>query len=136
MAKGYLPEFEAVAQLDGPRAEGPFRYGFIARKFTDAVRPGSRPIPTGGPMKPPPTSGQRSDIDKTRALDRFDADVDRYVATIEASDGLDLARISVRSPFLKFLKLPAGAFLDALGHHAVRHAQQAQRVTQQPGFPA
>lgn len=136
MAEGYLPVLERAAQSDGPRANGPFRYGFVARTFTNAVRPGSRPIPTAGSMKPPAATGRRSEIDKAQALERFDADTERYTAAVEQADGLDLSRISVRSPFLKLLKLPLGAFFDALGQHAIRHAQQAQRVTQQPGFPA
>ena len=140
MAKGYFPVFEpaieAAERAGEPRAEGPFTYGFVARKFTDAVRPGSRPIPTGGGMKPPAAEGGRSQIDKARALDRFDADIDRYVALVERADGLDLERIKVRSPFLPLLKLPLGGMLDALGLHAIRHAQQAERVTQQPGFPS
>ena len=134
MAKGYQPVFEA-ALSGAPRAPGPFSYGFVARRFTDAVRPGSRPIPTGGAMKPPPAEGGRSQIDKDRALDRLDADTRRFIAIVEQSEGVDLARVKVRSPFLPLLKLPLGAFLDALGQHAVRHAQQAERVTQQPAFP-
>ena len=66
----------------------------------------------------------------------FDAYTERFIAVCEAADGLDLARIKVRSPFLKLLRLPLGAFLDAMGLHAIRHVQQAERVTQHPAFPA
>ncbi|WP_412063153.1 DinB family protein [Rubrivirga sp. IMCC45206] len=128
IAKGYLPVMEEAAARSEPRGEGPFRYGFVARKFVDSLRPGSRPIPTGGPMKPPASEGLRSDIDRDRAVARFDADIDRYLAVIDAAEGLDLARIKIRSPFMKLLRLPLGAFIEALGVHAVRHVMQAERA--------
>jgi hypothetical protein len=136
MAKGYLPVLEAAVAADGPRADGPYRYGWVSRRFIAAVRPGSRPMPTGGAMKPPAAHGGRSAVDKARALDGFDAYTERFVGVVRASDGLDLARIRVASPFLPLLRLPLGAFLEALGLHNVRHMQQAERVTQAPGFPA
>lgn len=136
LAKGYLPALEEAAGADAPRGEGPFRYGWLAKTFTNAVRPGSRPMPTGGPMKPPPASGGRSQIDKVRAFSSFDAYTDRFLAVCDDASGLDLAAIKVRSPFLKLMKLPLGAFIEALGLHAVRHVQQAERVTQHPDFPA
>lgn len=135
IAKGYLPEMEKALR-DAPKGEGPFRYGFVSRRFIAAVTPGSRPIPTGGGMKPPKASGGRSALDKARAMDSFDAYTDRFVALCEAADGVDLAGVKVRSPFLPLMKLPLGAFIEALGLHAQRHAQQAERVTAQPGFPA
>ncbi len=136
MAKGYAPVFESAVTQGGPRASGPFAYGFVARKFIDAVRPGSRAIPTGGPMKPPATTGTQSNIDKTRAMASFDTYTDRLASACEEADGLDLAAIKVRSPFLKIMKLPLGAWLEAMGLHAIRHVMQAERVTQEARFPA
>ena len=139
IAKGYAPAFEAaVSDPSAPTAAGPFRYGFLARKFADSLRPGSRPMPTGGPMKPPETDGVRSQIDKARALREFDAYTDRMVAAIEGAGerGLDLGRIKLRSPFLALMRFPLGGWFDAMGLHAVRHALQAERVTEAEGFPA
>ncbi|MEL6614634.1 MAG: DinB family protein [Bacteroidota bacterium] len=135
IAKGYLPELERLASADAPRGDAPFRYGWLAGRFIGAVSPGSRAIPTGGPMKPPKTSGERSEIDQARALSSFDGYTDRYLAVCDDASGLDLQAIQMRSPFLKLMKLPLGAFIEALGLHAVRHVQQAERVTQRPGFP-
>ena len=129
MAKAYLPVLEEAARLDGPRDAPPFRYGWVGRKFVDAVRPGARPISTMRAMKPPPSADAgRSDVDVDRALARFEADVDRYLAVVADSDGLDLARIKVRSPFLPILRLPLGIFLEAMGQHSVRHVLQAERA--------
>ena len=132
MAKGYLPVFEEAVSRPQPQAPGPFTYGWVSRKFVDAVRPGSRPIPTGGAMKPPVTGDARqSGVGMERALGRFDRDIERYLAVVEASRGMDLARIKVRSPFLPVLKLPLGAFIQAMGLHCVRHVEQAERAAGQ-----
>ncbi|MGB3543141.1 DinB family protein [Rubrivirga sp.] len=129
MAKGYLPVFDAALEdVDAPKADGPFRWGWFSRKFIDMIRPGTRPIPTAGAMKPPSTTGLRSEIDRERAVSRFDSDIARYLEIIETSDGLDLAAIRVASPFLKLMRLPLGAFLEAMGVHAQRHIAQAERA--------
>ena len=128
MAARYLPVLEAAAARDAPRGTAPFRYGWLGRRFVDAVRPGARPISTMRAMKPPAAAGRQSSVDPGQSLARLDADTDRYLAVVEAADGLDLARVKVRSPFLPVLRLPLGVFLEALGLHGVRHAMQAERA--------
>ncbi len=137
VAEGYVPALEkAVAAGDAPRAAPPFRYGWASRFFIRAVRPEARGFSTVPAMKPPePGAAGRSQIDKARALAGLDAWTARYVGVVEASDGLDLARVKMRSPFLWLLRLPVGAFIEALGQHALRHTQQAERVTLRDGFP-
>ncbi len=130
ISKGYLSALEAALGPDAPRATGPFQWGWVSRRFIEAVRPGSRPLPTAGAMKPPETQGLRSDIDRERAVDRFDADTDRWLALCERADGVDLARVKIASPFLRILRLPVGAMLEAMGLHAVRHVQQAERAAE------
>lgn len=125
---GYLPGLEAAASKTGPRGRGPFTYGWVATRFVDALRPGGRPMPTARSMKPPRSAGDRSGIDRAREVARFDADTERFQRVIARADGLDLRRIGVRSPFLPVLRLPLGACLEALGHHAVRHVLQAERA--------
>lgn len=134
IGKAYAPAFaEAVASASS--GEGPFRYGFVSRRFIEAVRPGSRPLPTGGPMKPPPTDGTQSVIDKARALDGLDRTTAELVAAVDAGVGKDLAAAKLSSPFLKLMRLPVGAFLEAMSLHALRHTEQAERVAEAPGFP-
>lgn len=128
IAKGYLPAMAVALTPDAPRGEGPFRYGWFTRLFIDSLRPGSRPIPTAPTMKPPVAQGLRSTIERERALERFEADIARYLALTEAADGYDLGRIRVASPFLPILRLPLGGFLDALAVHSVRHVMQAERA--------
>ena len=134
IGKAYAPAMREAAEASPPGA-GPFRYGFVSRRFIAAVRPGSRPIPTGGPMKPPATTGSRSEIDKARALAGLDRATDALVAAADAADGKDLTAVKVPSPFLRLMRLPVGAFLEAMGLHALRHTVQAERVAEVPGFP-
>lgn len=134
VAEAYLPVFQAKISEGGPSGNGPYTYGFVSRMFTNAVRPGSRPIPTGNPMNPN-KGGQRSGFDKESTLATLDRTTDEYVAVCEALEGMDYSAMKVRSPFLSLMRLPIGAFVDAMGLHAIRHAQQAERVTQSPEFP-
>ena len=136
ISKGYLGPLEAAAAAEAPRGEGPFTYGWLTRTFIKAGSPGSRPLRTGGAMKPPAAEGTRSAIDKARALARYDEDTARYLKAVGAADGLDLRRIKVRSPFLPVARFDLGGLFEALGLHALRHVQQAERVTRMPGFPA
>ena len=129
IAKGYLPALEAdVADPNAPRGTGPFRYGWAGRKFVGMLRPGTRAMPTAGAMKPPEATGLISEIDLDRSLTRFRDDIDRYVAVVEAADGLELAAIKIRSPFLKLMRFQLGVFLEAMGQHCLRHVGQAERA--------
>lgn len=119
-----------------PAGAGPFRYGWFSRLFIGAVRPGSRAVPTAPAMKPPRAPGDRSAIDKARALEGLDRTTDDFVAIVDASAGRDLTAVRVASPFASVLRLPVGAFLEAMGLHALRHTGQAERVAAAPGFPA
>ena len=130
----YAPALRAAVER-APAGEGPFRYGFVSRRFIEAVRPGSRPLPTAGAMKPPPADGVRSAIDKASALTSLDRTTDALVAIVDAAAGRDLAAVRVPSPFLNLLRLPVGAFVEALSLHALRHTGQAERVAAAPGFP-
>lgn len=135
ISKGYLSALESAVAVEAPRAEGPFTYGWLTRTFIQAVRPGSRSMPTAPSMKPPATESTRSDIDKARVLARYDADTDRFLQIVTSAEGLDLSRIKVASPFLPVARFALGGLVEALGLHALRHVQQAERVTRTQGFP-
>ncbi|GAB5535115.1 MAG: hypothetical protein Rubg2KO_13640 [Rubricoccaceae bacterium] len=135
ISKGYLDVMEDAAAADSPRAGGPFTYGWLTRTFIKAVRPGSRSMSTAPAMKPPATEGARSAIDKDRALASYDVDTGRYLQVITEADGLDLGRIKVASPFLPIARFKFGGLIEALGLHAMRHVQQAERVTRMDAFP-
>lgn len=135
VADAYLPRFEAAIINGAPRAHGPFTWGFVARKMIDGVRPGGPKVRTGAALDPG-HAPSASAFDRGATLEQFDALVRRYVAVCERAEGLDLERIKVRYPFLPLLRLPFGAFLEITGQHALRHARQAEQVTQERGFPS
>ena len=127
VADGYLAVIEPAVAAGARRAEGPFEYGFLARKLSGAVRPGGPALTTSAPLDPS-AGGARSSIDKAAALAAFDGGVERYVAACERAEGLDLRRIKVRYPFGPLLRLPLGAALQFTGLHALRHVAQAERA--------
>jgi hypothetical protein len=72
-----------------------------------------------------------------RVLADFRALTDGFLAVLARAEreGLDLSKVRIASPFLRLLRLPVGAFLEALAGHAQRHLDQARWVTAHPGFP-
>ena len=133
VADAYLPVLEAAVADGAPRGAGPFEYGFFARTVRGGVVPGGPALKTG--RKLDPSRGGPPAASRAETLAAFDDRVARYVAVCERADGLDLARIKVRYPFMRLLRLPLGAFLDVTGLHALRHVAQAERVASQAGFP-
>jgi hypothetical protein len=137
MARGYLPPLEAKLTGALPDAGGrQLKHGWIARQFVKAVSPDGRPMNTFGRIKPPASAATRSSLNKPHLMSDLDGYTDRFVALAERSRGKAIDTVGVRSPFLPVLKLSAAAFLDALGQHSLRHAGQAERVAQRPGFPS
>jgi len=128
LAAGYQPALErAVADPAAPRAAGPFRYGPLSRLFINAQKPAGPKLPTAPAMEPPAADGRSATVDRARAMAGLDAQTDAYVGICRAAEGLDLRRLRLRSPFLP-VWFSLGAYLDALGQHALRHTAQAERV--------
>ena len=138
-AAGWLAEFEPAVADGVRRGEGPFEYGFLARKMRGAVEPGGQALTTGRALDPS-AEPDRPPLDRASTLATFDALLDRTVDVCRRADGLDLARIKVRYPFGgtfgRLLRLPLGAALEFSGLHALRHAGQAERAAAAPGFPS
>jgi hypothetical protein len=134
VAEAYLPKLEAAVRSGGPRNDGPFTYGFVARKMIEGMRPGASSLSTSRSLNPS-EGGTRSNIDKDQALRVFDNYTERYVAVCNTAEGLDLAKIKIRYPFFWLLRLPLGATLEITGLHARRHARQALQVSEHPDFP-
>ncbi|NNF58700.1 MAG: DinB family protein [Rhodothermaceae bacterium] len=121
---------ERIAE-GGPQGQGPFRYGWFARMFVKSIAPeGTLKMKTAPSMNP-----KASQHDKAAVLDEFNAINATLLEQVERAEGLDVSKIRIASPFLKAMRLPVGAFLEALAGHELRHLRQAQRVTEHPGFP-
>ncbi len=135
VASEYVRALTAAIQKADRGASGPFRYGWVSRKFVASLSPGSRSLKTATAMKPADSGGDRSRLHKHETLDEFIRLTDGLVQIVYDADSVDLARTKMRSPFLWLLRLPVGAFIEALGHHAHRHLDQAERVVGEIDFP-
>ncbi len=137
IAAAYAPYFDEDLRDVPPRPDrpAPLRYGILGGLFVRVMRPGSRPMKTFRPMKPPPAGGARSAFDAGRVFADFDRHTDALLANVERARRVDAGRVRVREPYFPLVRLPLVAFLDGLGQHALRHAGQAERVVAHPAFP-
>ena len=108
--------------------EGPFTYGFLARKFVATMEPTSkRKIKAPKSYVPPSHAGKDETVKEYR---RIAAELRRLA---KSADGLHLARIKTSMPALPavlrpFLKMPLGARLHVITAHDRRHLSQAEQV--------
>lgn len=118
------------ARSRGRLGQEPFRYGLISRWFLRSMSPQStRPAKT--PRKYVPAAQH-----EVKALAaEFTRMQQRLLDTLDAAQGLDLAKVRARSPALRLLRLPVGIWFAALAAHEARHLRQAQAVRQHAAFP-
>ena len=135
VARGYVPAMESAVRSADRQGREPFHYGWLSRKFIASVGPGSRRLKTAGGMKPPSAGSDHSELNKDETLAEFEELTDGYIGVVREAQRIDLSAVKVRSPFLWFFRLPVGAFMEGLGGHAIRHLDQAERVTMLDDFP-
>ena len=130
IAEAYGPYFAEAFRAAPPRPArpAPLRNGLLGGLFVRAMRPGSFPVRTFAAMKPPPSDGARSALDKAAVLADFDRHTDALLDAVDRSREVDAGRVRVREPYFPLVRLPLVAFLDGLGQHALRHVGQAERV--------
>jgi hypothetical protein len=120
--------------IDGGRAagllaKGPFRYGFLSRSFVRFSEP-----PAKLKFKAPKVYRPLPDQPKAQVVSAFNAIHDQMLELILKSNGLDLARIRVGSPF-PYVTFSLGQRFALLAAHDRRHLRQAWEVRRQPNFP-
>jgi len=126
MIPAMLREIER-GRAAGKLAAGPFRYGRLGDWFVEAAGDGRLPprrfkVPRLYAPAPAP------DTRVADSVNAFEALQDRYLQVVRAADGLDLARVKVRSPAFWLLRLSLGQWLRMLSGHQRRHLWQAARV--------
>jgi len=115
----------------GKLSAGPFRHGWLMRKFLASMEP-----PVKKKFRAPKTVAPAPEIVKEQILADFHRWREQYRQRIVAADGLDLRRIKVQSPFLRILWWDLGTALQVMAAHDRRHLWQAQQVRNHEAFPA
>lgn len=111
----------------GLTANGPFRYGSIDRLIVDLSGPGAdgRPrLRLPAPRHFIPVHGQpiTAVVPTFRHLQR------QLGIQLDRAEGLDLARVKVKTPISRVLRLSLGMMFAQIIAHEQRHIVQAQRV--------
>lgn len=109
--------------------KGPFRYGFLSRSFVRFSGPPAK-FKFKAPQVYLPPIGQP----KSRVMGEFASIHQQLLELISKSNGLDLARIQVRTPF-PYVKFSLGQRFALLAAHDRRHLRQAWEVRKHPNFP-
>jgi hypothetical protein len=116
-------------RADGWTGAGPFHYGFLSRRFVRmSEAPGT--IKMKAPKVYRPVSKQSKEI----VVAEFVSIHGRIRELVVESNGLDLARIKVQSPF-PWVKFSLGQRLALLAAHDRRHLRQAWEVRKHTEFP-
>jgi len=115
----------------GLRSDGPFVYSLLGRWFRKIVEPPPK-FKAKAPQvfKPAP----RRSMEETQAA--WKKTHDRLEELILAANGLDLAKIKVRSAALPMLKFELGMAFWIQTAHDRRHLWQMRQIRNHPGFPA
>jgi hypothetical protein len=121
------------ARAAGLVGNGPFRYGPLSRWFLGFVEPDSKKR-YKTPSKFAPEPSERFEVE--RVLEEFLAAGVRWEQCLREANGLDLARVKVRSPVVPLLRFQLGALFSMQSAHEKRHLRQAERVKTTVGFPS
>jgi hypothetical protein len=133
MAAQYVPAIDeaiAVGQSRSLYGEGPFRYGVLERLMEWSMEPPVRVRLKTSPLVTPSTN-LRVGVGRDAFLRAQDEIRDR----VRRANGLDLARVKVRSPLASWLVLSLGKALGIVLAHERRHLWQAKLVRRAEEFP-
>ena len=125
-ARVYLPEMDegiADAIRRGLYNPGPYVYNWIGRLSVYVTEPTVRfRAKAPRPFLPAPTRP------KTDVMAAFHAYQVQYVDRLRQANGLDLARARVRSPIVRWIRMPLGSSFAMMVAHERRHLAQARRA--------
>lgn len=130
----YLPAIgEAIAAGREQRllGEGPEKRGLIAGLMIRALEP-----PPSVRFKAPGEFRPRAGQPAETVGQRFAGLQDEIEKRLHEAQGLDLARIKLRSPGVPLLRFTLGETFAILLAHERRHVWQAEQVMADPAFPA
>jgi hypothetical protein len=133
-----LPEIEegiAKGRARGLKGQGPFRYGFLMRKFTASQEP-----PVKKKHKAPKSMVPPSHVDPDETFNEYKRVSSELKRLTKEADGLHLGKVKLRLPGLPTLpraivRVPLGGWLGFITTHDRRHLWQAEQVRNDPFFP-
>ena len=109
-------------------SDGPYSYGFFSRLFLRMAEPPAKlRIKTTAPFRP------AGELAAQTLIAEFEERHERLNGTIRSANGLDLARIRVRSAFSKYVRFSLGMAFWILLAHDRRHIWQARQMLQRAG---
>lgn len=117
---------DAISGTPGARLRG----RWFGRWFTGAVGPRVR-VKVKAPAAIRPGSAPAAE----GAVERFLAEQERFQELAWELRGLDLDRLSVRSPVAGWIRFSAGDALRIVVEHDKRHVKQAVTAMESPSFP-
>ncbi len=132
-ARLYLPSLDegiADAIRRGLYGEGPFRYNWLGRMIVRSQEPPVRRKLRAPAAFVPPARRARPE-----SMAAFRAYQVQFIDRLRQANGLDLSRARVKSPALKWLRLPLGSGFALVVAHERRHLWQARNVVADPAFP-
>jgi len=135
-ALGAIEAGIAKGRARGKTGEGPFQYGFIARKFIASQEPPVKKKYSAPKVFLPP-----ADIDPEVTLAEYRRKSGELKRLTREADGLHLARVKVMMPALPaalraIVRMPLGGQLILTTTHDRRHLWQAEQIRNDPKFPA
>lgn len=133
-AEAYRPGLEAVlsrARDQGPR-QPPYRRGtWVGRFILSTVRD----HPERRVKAPAVFLPSQTDLEPGPVFERFESTQHRWLAALDAADGLDLG-LRFATPVSRFLRVSLEQAFLIHSHHELRHLDQAERLRQLPEFPS
>jgi hypothetical protein len=135
-ALGAIETGIAKGRAGGKTGQGPFQYGFIARKFISSQEP-----PVKKKFSAPKAFLPPADIDPDRTLAEYRRILSELKRLTRDADGLHLSRVKIEMPALPavlraIVRMPLGGQLLLTTTHDRRHLWQAEQVRGDPAFPA
>jgi hypothetical protein len=114
------------AHREGLFARGEYRYGFFERWFAraaSAVAP-----PRHRRVRTFPVYAPRGGQSVANVLADYLTLQDNLVERVEAANGIDLARLKIRSPATRWVRMSIGQWLQLVAGPQERHLDQALRT--------
>lgn len=127
--KEYIPEYRKYSPSDYEYKHREFKHSFIGKLLCNSVKPeNKRRTKTKAAFDP-----AGSDIKESVVKDFLHQsnEIVELISKIEISR----LKVTIRSPFSRYIRYSIGDSLMIMGYHNLRHLQQAKRLTQSKEFP-